>query len=233
MGELRQRGKVWWIRYYRDGRRYEESSGSTKYERAGSLLRRREGDIDRGLPITPKIGRLRFDEAAEDLRTDYKINKRKATDHGKRRIDLALSPYFGGRRMTTITTSDIRTYIAQRQDNGAANATINRELAALKRMYTLAIQAGKPAASAAYPDARGAKRPTGILRARGVRKCPGTPAGRSQAIGDVRVHHRLANEERDPTAALVAGRSLGRRRAPRTEHEQKPRRPRIHVFGNR
>src|SRR5204863_7295576 len=34
-------------------------------------------------------------------------------------------------------------YIAQRQTDGYANATINRELSALKRMYSLAIQAGK------------------------------------------------------------------------------------------
>jgi len=37
----------------------------------------------------------------------------------------------------------IRTSISQRQTEGASNATINGELAALKRMFTLAIQAGK------------------------------------------------------------------------------------------
>lgn len=47
MGELKKRGKVWWIRYYRNGKRYEASSGSTKQGEARSLLRRREGDIER------------------------------------------------------------------------------------------------------------------------------------------------------------------------------------------
>ena len=43
MGELRRRGKTWWIRYYRNGKRYEESAGSSKESEARSLLRRREG----------------------------------------------------------------------------------------------------------------------------------------------------------------------------------------------
>jgi site-specific recombinase XerD len=40
--------------------------------------------------------------------------------------------------MASITTADARNYVARRQAAGAANATINRELAALKRMFTLA-----------------------------------------------------------------------------------------------
>ena len=49
MGELEQRGQIWWIRYYKNGRRYEESCGSTKESDAKSLLRLREGDIERGV----------------------------------------------------------------------------------------------------------------------------------------------------------------------------------------
>ena len=48
MGELKQRGWTWWIRYYRDGRRFEESSGSAKETYARRLLRLREGDSPRG-----------------------------------------------------------------------------------------------------------------------------------------------------------------------------------------
>jgi site-specific recombinase XerD len=45
--------------------------------------------------------------------------------------------------MASLTTSDVRAYVSPRQEKGYANATINRELAARKRMFTLAIQAGK------------------------------------------------------------------------------------------
>lgn len=143
MGELRQRGHVWWIRYYRNGRRYEESSGSTKKGVAIDLLRIREGDGAHGLPVTPNIGRLRFEELARDIEHEYRANGRKSLDHLKRRITRHLQPFFGGRRMAAVTTADVRAFIAQRQDAGASNAEINRELAALKRMYTLAVQSGK------------------------------------------------------------------------------------------
>ncbi len=143
MGELRLRGRVWWIRYYRNGRRYEESSRSDKKGEAQRLLAMREGDIARGVPVTPQANRLRFEEAAQDVVTDYRVNGKRSLEHVERRMKLHLLPVFGARRMVGITTADVRTFIAQRQAAGASNAEINRELAILKRSFTLAVQAGK------------------------------------------------------------------------------------------
>ena len=171
MGELKQRGQIWWIRYYKNGRRYEESSGSEKESDAKSLLRLREGDIERGVAITPKVGRIRFDEAVKDVINDYRTNRKRSLDDVERRIERHLKPFFGNRRMASITTADIREYIDSRQKEttmvrraftftardgtprqvpeqrrtitGVSNAEINRELTALKRMFNLAIQAGK------------------------------------------------------------------------------------------
>jgi excisionase family DNA binding protein len=44
--------------------------------RRDQLLKLREGDIAHGLPINPKLNRIRFDEAAEDLKTEYAVNGR-------------------------------------------------------------------------------------------------------------------------------------------------------------
>ena len=171
MGELKQRGQIWWIRYYKNGKRYEESSGSSKEGDARSLLRLREGDIERGIAITPKVGRIRFGEAAKDVLNDYRTNRKRSLDDVERRIELHLAPFFGDRRMASITTADIREYIDSRQKattirrkaftftardgtprhvpeqrrpiSGVSNAEINRELTALKRMFNLSLQAGK------------------------------------------------------------------------------------------
>ena len=78
-----------------------------------------------------------------DLETEYTVNKRDSLEHLKRRIKLHLKPWFRGRRMTKITAADINAYVQHRQEKGAAAASINRELAILKRAYTLAIRAGK------------------------------------------------------------------------------------------
>ncbi len=171
MGQLRKRGGVWWIRYYRAGKRHEESSGSAKKGVAVDLLRLREGDVAKGVPVSAKIGRLRFEEAAQDVIHDYTTNGKRSLRVLERRIEKHLTPYFGGRRMASITTADVRAYVAARQaqtvmtkkgyelkrkdgsvvtvapqerETGApSNAEINRELTTLKRIFVLAVQSGK------------------------------------------------------------------------------------------
>jgi integrase len=144
MGQIRKRGGVYWIRWYREGRRFEESAKTDKYESARDLLKQREGDVAKGVPITARIGRLKFEDAVKDILNDYSVNGKRSHDNLKNTvIDGALEPWFRGRRMASLTTADIRAYVADRQKNGYANGTINRELSALKRMFTLAMQAGK------------------------------------------------------------------------------------------
>lgn len=46
-------------------------------------------------------------------------------------------------RAVDITTDQVRKYISDRQDQKAANASINRELSALKRMFKLALISGQ------------------------------------------------------------------------------------------
>lgn len=136
MGELKQRGSIWWIRYYRNGRRYEESSGSSKEGDAKSLLRLREGDIERGVAITPKVGRIKFDEAVADVLNDYRTNKKRSLDDVERRIERHLKPFFGNRRMVSITTADIREYIASRQKVTIVARRAFRSRPAMERLGT-------------------------------------------------------------------------------------------------
>jgi hypothetical protein len=104
MGMTHKRGTVWWVKYYRNGRPIRESSHSSKESDAIKLLKLREGDIAHGLPVNPKLNRIRFDEAADDFKTEYAVNGRRSADELERRIRLHLLPYFGGRRLSSITT---------------------------------------------------------------------------------------------------------------------------------
>ena len=134
---------TWWIQYRVAGRVQCESSRSKKRADAVDLLKRREGDVVRRLPVSAKVGQLRIDEAAEDLFNDYRTNGKRSLSDVRRRVEKHLQPFFGNRRMTAITTVEVRVFTMARQTAGASNGEINRELTALKRMYSLAIQAGK------------------------------------------------------------------------------------------
>jgi len=149
MGQIIKRGKYYHIRYYRNGQRFAESTHSTDRETAKRLLKNRESDVANGVPVTPAIGRLTFEEAAQALENEYLANDRRSIVGLRGRIKKGLRPWFRGRRMVSITPTDVIAFVAARQAGsfpfkapGAANGTINRELSALKRMFALAKQAG-------------------------------------------------------------------------------------------
>src|SRR3954471_23744653 len=116
MGSIyrRPRSKYLWIKYYQHGRAVRESTGTKNETVARRMLRAREGDVERGIPIDPKVGRVTFYEAAEDMLNDYKANRKRTYVDAKRRIDKHLAPFFGNKRLSSITASDIRAYIAKR-----------------------------------------------------------------------------------------------------------------------
>ena len=143
-----------WLKYLENGRVRRESAKTTNPVVARRILRLREGDVEHGVPINPKMGLITFDDAATDLLTDYKVNGRRSLSEATRRIELHLKPVFRGRRLIHILTPDVRAIAAARQKAGASNGEINRELALLKRMFNLAMQAGKLASRPHIPMLR-------------------------------------------------------------------------------
>ncbi|MGA2401371.1 MAG: site-specific integrase [Syntrophobacteraceae bacterium] len=136
MGILYQRGSIWWLKYYKNSKPYYESSKSEKKMVAKKLLERREGEIAQGKLPGVIFEKVKYDELAGDFLTDYRINQRKSI----RRAEVSLEHlkgFFAGYRATDISTARVNKYIEGRLEEGAANATINRELAALKRMLRL------------------------------------------------------------------------------------------------
>ena len=139
--ELRDQGP-WWIKYQVRGRPHCVSSGSDKKHDATKLLREREHLVDTGAAVTAQANRVTFEDAAQDLINDYTTNKRRSLRTVNLRITKHLTPYFGHRRLMTINTADARAFTARRLADGASNASVNRDLIIVKRMCTLARQAG-------------------------------------------------------------------------------------------
>src|SRR5580704_8811632 len=146
------------IAYYRGGQRFVENTHSDKVIVAKELLRKRLGAISLGSFTLPVNERVSIAELMEALFRDYAIraNSHVGSDgdpdvqrilkKAERRLRFIrgrwqnhLKLFFGRIRATTLSTDDINRYVQERQRE-ASNATVNRELALLKRALNLATE---------------------------------------------------------------------------------------------
>jgi integrase len=142
MGRVFQRGGVWWIAYYYQGREVRESSGSTKRPAGVKLLKKRHRELAAGRPAR-EAEKVLLSDLRALIEADYRLNGRRS---GRRMAHAwaHLVEHFGAEeRAVSITAPRLAAYVNARTGEGAKGATIRNELNALKRAFNLARRAGE------------------------------------------------------------------------------------------
>ncbi len=151
-GTIYRRGNVLWIKYYRGSKTFRESARTENWENlsepqrekaARKLLDDRRAQVRMNALPPRYLERVTFDEIAQDFLNDYQVNGRKSIRKAEESVKK-LKERFAGLKVKDIDTSMISAYVRARQEQNKKNSTINRQLAALKRMLTLAYRHEPP-----------------------------------------------------------------------------------------
>lgn len=131
---------TWWARYRLNGRDMRESTDTTNLEQARKFLHKRLGSVAKGETVNPKADRVTFATMADALRRDYRMNDKHLVTLEARLKHLL--PAFGERRMARLLMADVERYKDERQQSGASNGSLNRELEVLARAFALGRDQG-------------------------------------------------------------------------------------------
>lgn len=141
---LYQRGKSWYYDFQYRGERYAGCVGPVSKTVAKEILAKKKAEAVEGRYALPsKKPSPLFAAMAEDYLTYYQANRRPRSVERHQMALKALQPVFAGKRLTDITPFLIEKYKRLRKDAGRSEVTINRELACLKNLFTMAMQWGK------------------------------------------------------------------------------------------
>ena len=96
---------VIWMKYYWNGKPYQESTGQEVWVEAIRCLNDKLGEIAKGKPAGMRFDKVMLAELIEDLKADYKLHNQKhpRTKH--------LEDFFDSYRVIDVASSEITKYI--------------------------------------------------------------------------------------------------------------------------
>jgi integrase len=134
---LVKRGTIWWMSFMHHGQQVRRSTGTTDKRLAEAIL----GQVK----VQMVEGRF-FEKPTAQQRTVTELLDRYLSEHAARRANYrremtsvkTLKVFFGNPMLEQVTPKRIVAYKNQRYTDGVKPATINRELATLKKAFNLA-----------------------------------------------------------------------------------------------
>lgn len=138
-----QRGKNWYIDFTFHGQRVREMIGPSR-KTAQAVIAKRKAEIaeNRFLDVRKDPEPIKFYDFAKEYLQWAKANKKPSTYRRDVSLMQGLEAEFKDKSVQEISTWQIEKYKAKRKDE-VKPASVNRELAVLKHMYSKAIEWGK------------------------------------------------------------------------------------------
>lgn len=136
---LVKRGNVWWMSFTYEGRQVRKSTETSDKRLAEAILGKVKVQIVEG---------KYFDKPREDAKTFSELMERYLREHASRRAHYRryenmvnnLKAFFGNPKLYHVTPKTIVAFKNKRYADGVMPATINRELAMLKKAFNLACR---------------------------------------------------------------------------------------------
>jgi len=133
---LTKRGNVWWIDKVVNGKRIHESTGASRLDQAKRVLAQRVNETY----STQAFGEApekTFEEAA----TRYLVENQRRTAVWRDAHALSVvMPYIGHRKLSQVHIGTLEPFIRERLNAGRAPTTVDRDLAPVRRVLTLAAR---------------------------------------------------------------------------------------------
>ena len=143
-----------WVGYVGpDGKYIRESCGSSKKTYAQNFLKHRLEAVSAGNFLGPRVEKITVNELFDDLLKDYKTHgqfhlwpERTWNAHlkdylGGAKLPLEKDAVYCGMKASRVGTTVLASYVEKRQSEGASKSTVNRELALLRRAFSLGFGA--------------------------------------------------------------------------------------------
>ena len=136
---LFKRGETWWIRFTYKGRQIRKSTETNEKKLAERIYHKVLGEVAEGKWFEKLPGEKKtFKEMMEKYLGEYaskKISEKSFRGYAKKPIS-----YLGDYLLSEVTPKTLNEYKTRRRNDGIGPASLNRELATMKKAFNLAIK---------------------------------------------------------------------------------------------
>lgn len=133
-----KRGSIWWISWESAAGRCRVSTGTADERKAELLRRAKELELELGRPVIVDDSAPTLEELAV-LFLEYQERAVGSAARNAQSLNSHIIPHFGTMRVTEITRPAVKAWVLDRLETASAG-TVRRDLATLRRMFSLAME---------------------------------------------------------------------------------------------